>query len=539
MRPAQPLLALGLLFLAAAFAVHAPALRGTFLSDDFGYIVTNPWIQTPSLANLKAILDPWGDPAAYTINYAPVHLLLHSLQWTLFGADTLGYHVTNVALHAATSLLLGVLLLRTGLPRSFALFGAALFLLHPANVEAVAWIFQLKTIVALLLALAALLALPTRPGTASVLFALALLAKAQASFAIPVAAALAWTQPAGAPRRWGWIALWTLLFGLYALPEFAGFQRYGELGQPLHEDAGVRLRSIVAFGARYLVMAATGFGVSAFHEPPLALSPLDPWWLLGLAAGAALAARTISCLARRRVEGAFWLWAAAAWAPVSQLFPFLYPMGDRYLYFILPGLLGGALFWAAGAARRLRDPAPALRVAAAAAALALLVGFGLASHARARVWRSEASLAADAAVHYPHGISASLIRARDAARQRDVAGSVAALRAAAARGYDGFLALGSDPSYAPLRAEPEFQAVVAELAARWLDRNLLNRDPTQADLRMRGLAHLARGDLEAAAAALEAALVAGGPHDAAVREDLRRLGALREVARPSSPAPPG
>jgi hypothetical protein len=246
------------------------------------------------------------------------------------------------------------------------------------------------------------------------------------------------------------------------------------------------------------------------------------------------------CLAQRRVEGAFWVWAAAAWAPVSQVFPFLHPMGDRYLYFILPGLLGGALLWGTAALRRLAPPAPALRLAATALAALLLVAFGAASHARARIWRSEASLAADAARHHPEGISASLIRARDAARQGDVAGCVAGLRAALARGFDGFLALGSDPSYAPVRQSPEFQAVTAEVAGRWLERNLLNEDPTQADLRVRGLAHFARGDLDAAVAAMESALGAGGPLDAAVREDLRRLAALREAAsRRAAPSPPG
>jgi hypothetical protein len=535
---ATRLLAVALVFLAAAFAVYAPALRGVFLSDDFGYIVSNSWVQSPSLANLKAILDPWGDPASYTLNWAPLHLLLHSLQWRVFGADTLGYHVTNVVLHAATSLLLGLLLRHVGLGPAAAGFGAAFFLLHPANVEAVAWISQLKTVVALLLALAALLTLPGRPAAASVLFGLALLAKAQAAFAIPVAAALVWAEPAR--PRWRWVAVWTLLFALYALPEFAGFQRYGELGRPLHEEVAVRLRSIVAFGARYLVMAATSFGVSAFHEPPLALWPLDPWWLLGLAAGGVLGTRAILCLARRRVEAAFWVWAAAAWAPVSQVFPFLHPMGDRYLYFILPGLLGGALLWGTTALRRLGNPAPARRLGAAALGALLLVAFGATSHARARIWRSEPSLAADAARHYPEGISASLIRARDAARQGDAAGCAAGLRAAAARGFDGFLALGSDPSYAPVRESPEFRAAAAELAGHWLERNLVNEDPTQADLRVRGLAHFARGDLDAAVAAMEAALAEGGPLDAAVREDLRRLVALRDAAaRRAAPSPPG
>ena len=46
-------------------------------------------------------------------------------------------------------------------------------------------------------------------------------------------------------------------------------------------------------------------------------------------------------LVRRREEGAWWLCAAVGFAPVSQFFPFEFPIGDRYLYFILPGLFGG------------------------------------------------------------------------------------------------------------------------------------------------------------------------------------------------------
>ena len=105
----------------------------------------------------------------------------------------------------------------------------------------------------------------------------------------------------------------------------------------------MRVRSIPAFAARYLVMASTSLGVAAFQEPPPALSWLDPWWLGGAVALAALAWRFAVVARARRPEAAFWLWAAVSYAPVCQIFPFVYPLGDRYLYFILPGLLGGVL----------------------------------------------------------------------------------------------------------------------------------------------------------------------------------------------------
>ena len=68
----------------------------------------------------------------------------------------------------------------------------ALFLLHPANVEASAWISQTKTTLALALSLGALLLFPSRPGLSLVTFTLGLLTKASAAFALPMAAVFVW-----------------------------------------------------------------------------------------------------------------------------------------------------------------------------------------------------------------------------------------------------------------------------------------------------------------------------------------------------------
>lgn len=515
-------------FTLIALAVFAPALHGSFLSDDLGYIVTNPYVHALSLDNLRALLDPWGEPALYTANWAPVHLLAHALEWSLWGPDTTGYHVVNVVLHALATALLVALLVRRGFPPLASGLAGLVFLVHPANVETVAWIFQLKTLACLALGVGALLAFPTRPLLAAVLFAAGLLSKASTSFALPVAAVFAWNarDPADGWRRHArWLLVWGGLFALYAAPALFSFGRQGMLAEGLHPDPWVHVRTAVAIGARYLVMAATSWGVAPFHEPPPALSWLDPWWLAGLALGGLLAARVVWALARRREEAAWWVWAAAAWAPVSQALPFLYPMADRYLYTILPGLLGAALCVAGDvrarfAPRAARPGALSPARVATAAVLVLAAVFAVRSHAQARIWRSEATLTLATVRHYPDGLAAQVVSASRAARRGDAAVAAGAARRAFERGFHRFMYFYEVPDFAAVREDPRFQAVLADMAGAWIEATRDRPRQTQADLRVRAHAHYVRGELEEAAALLEQALRLGGGFDEAVRAEL-------------------
>ncbi len=247
-------------FLGAALSVYRPALEGPFVSDDFHYVANNPYIHELGFENLVALADPFGPATRWVVNYAPLSLLLHSLAWQAFGPEVLGHHLLNIVLHSVASVLLVGVFLGTGIPRAAAILGGALFLLHPANVESVAWISQLKTSSALVLSLSALLAYPRRPLLASVCFALALLAKATAAYALPVALLLEWTR--GDRVRWGWMGVWSLLLLAYAIPEFATHQRSGAADAALLGTPLVLLRTICAIAMRYLVMAATSYGVA-------------------------------------------------------------------------------------------------------------------------------------------------------------------------------------------------------------------------------------------------------------------------------------
>jgi hypothetical protein len=531
----RELLLLWPLFAALALVVYWPSLQGEFLSDDLGYIVTNPYVHELTLENLRAILDPFGPAAAYTANYAPIHLLIHAVEWTLFGADTFGWRILNVVLHAGVAVLLVSMFCRAGVRGAAAVFGGLFFLLHPANAEVVAWISQLKTILCLGFGTAAVLMHPRRPALAALLFVLGVLSKATAAFALPVALFFSWRglrTPTGSPPRWAWLGVWVLAFALYSAPELLAFERLGESGHPRSLDLLVHLRTMVAIVGRYLLIAATSWGVSAFQNPAPPTSWLDPWWLGSLVGCVALAARALTSVVRGRPEGGFWLWAGAGYAPVSQLFPFLYPMADRYLYVVLPGLLGVALL----AGSELADHVSTGTVAGttrsrvtAALAVAILAVFAWRSFERGEVFRTDVALTLDSARHFPDGLSAQLLRARHAAQQGDVDGAVAAIRRARELGFDSYAQLDEDPGFASVRQDPRFRAAVAEVAGAWIKVARARGYATQLELRALANAHAARAEWAEAVSVLERAAATPGPVGSSVRAELAQ--ARRELAR--------
>jgi hypothetical protein len=511
-------------YLGALLLVYGPALEGPFLSDDIHYVSANPYVHDLTAENTWIILQPRGAATVAVVNYSPVQLLLHAAAWQLFAEEVVGHHVLNLVLHAVASVLLLCLLIVSGVPALGALPGSLFFLLHPANVEAVAWISQLKTSAAMVLALAALLAHPRRPALGAICFVLALLAKATAAVALPVALLMEWAR--GGRVRWRWLGLWAVVLLAFAWVEFGAHQRAGAVEATLYETPLVLLRTIAALALRYLAMAATSWGVSAFHEPEPARSVFDPWWLASIPLLALLAWRLVAVMRARSEEAAWWVWALVSFGPISQIFPFLYPMADRYLYFVLPGLIGAVALAGLDAAGRL---APAHRARAgriaAVALLAMCALFAWRSHERAAIWRSAAAVVADAARHYPDGVSANLLRAKRAAQIGDVDTAVAGIRAAMARGYNRYEQLLTDPGFASVRGAPAFTAVIREIAAGWIEDGSRWQDPTQGELRKLASAHLVRGERDEAVALLRRALARGGPFDEAIRADLGALGA--------------
>ena len=118
--------------LGIALLIYLPSLRGPFLSDDSIYLTQNPQVQAVTVENLLEILDPTGDLSLRVANYAPLHLLGHMAEWTLFGECMPAYHLVNVALHAlVVVLLIGLLNLLSGFGLGLAPGSGAWWLTRP------------------------------------------------------------------------------------------------------------------------------------------------------------------------------------------------------------------------------------------------------------------------------------------------------------------------------------------------------------------------------------------------------------------------
>ena len=144
---------LSLLLAVAAIAVYAPVHGHPFVDiDDPKYVTDNPHIKDGLTLNSAV----WAFTHGYAGNWHPLTWVSHAIDINIFGFDPAGHHDENVLLHAINAALLFLVLRRaTGYTwRSFMV--AALFALHPLNVESVAWIAERKTMLSTLFCVLAL-----------------------------------------------------------------------------------------------------------------------------------------------------------------------------------------------------------------------------------------------------------------------------------------------------------------------------------------------------------------------------------------------
>jgi len=134
MKTAAPLL----LLIVLTAAAYAPAARGGFIWDDDAYVTANPTLR--SAEGLQAI---WTRPTSLPQYYPLVHTTFW-IEYHLWKLDPLGFHVDNILLQALNACLLWLLLVRLEVPG--ALLAAALFAVHPVQVESVAWITERKNL---------------------------------------------------------------------------------------------------------------------------------------------------------------------------------------------------------------------------------------------------------------------------------------------------------------------------------------------------------------------------------------------------------
>lgn len=197
-------------------ALYARSLDNYFQSDDFDWLESYGLraVATGTVQTALAPPDPAGvDPAdPFTWNYRPTTALLVNVIFRFFGVGApAGYHAVLIVGHLLASALAGVLAFRLTQRAWVGVAVVAVFGLHFANVETVAWFGSIAEVVAGVLGLAAVLAFlkyreTGRAGwawTAVVLYGLALGANPTAAPVIGVFVLVdCWRFSRGAGRSW-------------------------------------------------------------------------------------------------------------------------------------------------------------------------------------------------------------------------------------------------------------------------------------------------------------------------------------------------
>jgi hypothetical protein len=177
------LVGLALVLVLATLAVYFPVNRYPFISlNDGEYVAHNVHINQLNWEMLR-----WSFTSFYAANWHPLTWLSHAVDRQLFSLDPGLHHDSNLVLHVLNTVLLFWILWRATASAGRSFMVAALFALHPMNVESVAWIAERKNLLSmffLLLTLGAYQWYALRPRlgrylVVAMLFAFGLMSKPQ------------------------------------------------------------------------------------------------------------------------------------------------------------------------------------------------------------------------------------------------------------------------------------------------------------------------------------------------------------------------
>ncbi len=122
--------------LIADIMVYLPAFQNGFVWDDTVYIQRNPLIFSLDLHNIFS--------SYLAGNYHPFTVLVHAIEYSSFEFNASGYHVVNVLIHLANTLLVFYVVRNISNNLWIGLMAGLFFGIHPMHVESVAWISELK-----------------------------------------------------------------------------------------------------------------------------------------------------------------------------------------------------------------------------------------------------------------------------------------------------------------------------------------------------------------------------------------------------------
>jgi protein O-mannosyl-transferase len=396
-----------LLLVVVTLALYNPVNRHPFANyDDDRYVVNNPHVRQ----GLTADTFQWALTSTEQANWHPLTWMSHALDCSLFRLNPAGHHFTSIMLHAVNVVLLFLLLMWATGRSGPSLFVAALFAIHPINVESVVWVAERKNVLCTMFFFLTLWAYgwyARKPGwkryfAVAVLFASGLASKPMV-ITLPFVLLLLDYWPLDrvrSARTEGRDVHPSLPWSRLAIEKvpLLAFSAGSAVITMLAQQAGgaIRTSAEVSFGTR-IETAIWAYAMYLWKMIwPARLAPMYPhpgdslaWWQV-LVAAAALLAITASVwrFRARRYFLVGWLWFLGTLVPVIGLVQVgEAAMADRYAYIPLIGIFVMIAFGVADWAEETK-----LGLWPAIAAVAILIALALATHRQIGYWQSNTDL---------------------------------------------------------------------------------------------------------------------------------------------------
>lgn len=407
-----PLFALGLLAAVITALVYLPSLGNGFVDwDDHVYVYENS-----GLALEGAEFLWWAATSVVSSNWHPLTLLVYGAEYELWGLAPMGYHLVNVLLHSANTLLVyiaGLMIFRLAvkgpaqatdarvLAASF--IAAVAFGIHPQHVESVAWVSELKDVLSgffFLLSVIFYVRHAEKEGgrllywASFSFFALALLAKPMA-ITLPVVLLILDFFPL---RRLNKLAGLRAMVSekmpfFILIPVSAALTIWAQHGDaamasieasPLAERLDVAVRGL----AFYLEKLVYPVDLAPFYVRPLAGEFYNQGFYIALAIVLVITVLSLFFWKRRALAAA-WAWYLVTLLPVIGLVQVSdMAAADRYSY--LPAL--GPVFFIAGLVGLVAGRAPWRLVMAGVFIVPLFVASAFLTVRQEAVWKDSVSL---------------------------------------------------------------------------------------------------------------------------------------------------
>ena len=356
--PEKRTFVLSLLLVVFTLALYNQVNHFPFISyDDDRYVYENSHVR----AGLTWSTFTWALSSTDEANWHPLTWMSHALDCQLFRLNPSGHHLSSILLHAVNVVLLFLLLWRGTRRLGPSVFVAALFALHPMNVESVAWVAERKNVLSTMfffLTLGAYGWYALKPGWKRYLAVVALFAAGLASkpmlvtlpFVLllldywPLGRIHGWSEPSevlsGKQSRAGKLVLEKLpLLVLAGVSSVITLHAQRAAGAVITSQfpLGSRLQNAIYCYAMYVWKTVWPMGLAPLYPHPgnsLAM------WKVGVAAVFLIVTSALALKLRSRgYVLAGWLWFIGTLVPVIGVLQVgNQAMADRYAYLPLIGI---------------------------------------------------------------------------------------------------------------------------------------------------------------------------------------------------------